>query len=159
MDPLERHLMENEEYANKLLEVGSREIRILVTGKTGTGKSALINGIMGLNVTKEGDSLDPTTTTVDKFKRMVRGIPMIVFDSPGLQDGTKNEKQYLSDMERKCKEVDLVLYTLRMSDKRLHSDDTNAMEKLTHAFGEQFWANAMFVLTFANDVMFIFIFS
>ena len=152
MDDLERLLAENEDSARQLLDIGVREVRILVTGKTGTGKSALINGIMGTNVSEEGDSLDPTTMQVERYKRKVRGIPMIVFDSPGLQDGTENEKEYLLDMERQCKEVDLVLYTMRMSDKRLHTDDTEAMRKLTHAFGEKFWENAMFVMTFANEV-------
>ena len=103
-------------------------------------------------MTEEGSSLDPTTTEVEQFKRIVRGVPMLVFDSPGLQDGTENEKEYLLDMERKCKKVDLVLYMMKMTDKRLHSEDVEAMKKLTSAFGEKFWESAMFVLTFANEV-------
>lgn len=152
MDELDRILLEDQDVADRLLEVGVRQIRILVTGKTGTGKSSLINGLIGENVTEEGSSLDPTTTEVEQFKRIVRGVPMLVFDSPGLQDGTENEKEYLLDMERKCKKVDLVLYTMKMTDKRLHSEDVEAMKKLTNAFGEKFWESAMFVMTFANEV-------
>ena len=152
IDELERLLMEDQTVADRLLEVGVRPIRILVTGKTGTGKSSLINGIIGDNVTEEGSSLDPTTTKVEQFKRTVRGVPMLVFDSPGLQDGTENEKEYLLDMERKCKKVDLVLYTMKMNDKRLYKEDVEAMKKLTNAFGVKFWASSMFVMTFANDI-------
>lgn len=152
LDELDKILMENKEMDETLLQIGVREIRLLITGKTGTGKSALINGIIRENVTEEGGALDPQTTEVEAFKRTLQGIPITVFDSPGLQDGTENEKQYLLDMERKCKKVDLVLYTLKMTDKRLHADDVEAMRKLTNAFGAQFWRHAMFAMTFANDV-------
>ena len=152
IDELDRLLMEDQTAADRLLEVGVRPIRILVTGKTGTGKSSLINGLIGDNVTEEGSSLDPTTTKVEQFNRTVRGVPMLVFDSPGLQDGTENEKDYLLDMERNCKKVDLVLYTMKMTDKRLHPEDVEAMKKLTNAFGEKFWESSVFVMTFANEV-------
>ena len=154
MDQLEQLFSEDQTMAKKLLNISVREIRILVTGKTGTGKSALINGILGDNMTVEGSSLDPETTEVEQFTRIVNGIPLVVFDSPGLQDGTKNEKEYLLDMEQRCKKVDLVLYTLKMTDTRLtaDSDDVEAMKKLTNAFGTAFWEKAIFVMTFANQI-------
>jgi predicted GTPase len=75
-----------------------------------------------------------------------------VFDSPGLQDGTNKENEYVQDMGEKCKDVDLILYTVKMTDERMHDDDVRAMRKLTIAFGEQFWSRAAIVLTFANQV-------
>ena len=144
---------ENPESADLWEKLDRRSIHILVTGKTGTGKSALINGLMGANVTKEGDTLDPTTAQVEQIKQMVHGISMSVFDSPGLQDGTRREDEYLRDMERKCQNVDLVLYTIKLTDQRVHVADTNAMRKLTDAFGDRFWERAMFVMTFANEVL------
>ena len=152
MDELDRLLLEDSKFAENFSEVGSRTIRILITGKTGTGKSALINGIIGTNASKEGGRLNPMTSKVEEYKRTVHSVKMLVYDSPGLQDGTKNEKAYLLDMEKKCKEVDLVLYTIRMSDQRINVGDVEAMKKLTNAFGEKFWGRAMFVLTFANEI-------
>ena len=152
MDELDRLLLEDSKLADKLYEIGSKSIRILVTGKTGTGKSALINGIIGVNVSKEGGLLNPTTFEVEKYNRTARGVRMLVYDSPGLQDGTENEKAYLLDMEKQCKKVDLVLYTVRMSDQRVNVGDVEAMKKLTIAFGKEFWGRAMFVMTFANEV-------
>ena len=67
----------------------------------------LVNGLIGKNVTEEGSSLDPITMKIEQFNRIVRGVPVLIFDSPGLQAGTENEKQYLLEVEQKCKKLTL----------------------------------------------------
>ena len=136
-------------------ERNSKNINILVTGKTGTGKSTLINGIVGREVAKEGDALDPETCEVAAHTLKEGEITVNVYDSPGLQDGTKNEAEYLADMKTKCSDVDLVVYCIRMSEDRVTANcpDVKAMRLLTQTFGEDFWQNAIFMLTFANDIL------
>ena len=131
----------------------SKSLRILVTGKTGVGKSALVNGIVGKYVAKEGDTLDPETSKVTEYHTTIKGVEVIIYDSPGLQDGTKNEDAYLRDMEEKCKKVDLILYCTKMTENRVDSGDKAAMVKLSKGFGvNSFWKNTLLVLTFANEV-------
>ena len=144
--------MLNPESARQWEQLDRNTVRILVTGKTGTGKSALINGLIGDDVAQEGDTLDPTTSEVQEIKQMVHGISLSIFDSPGLQDGTERENEYLQDMQQKCEKVDLVLYTIKMTDQRINVEDTDAMAKLTEAFGYDFWKKTMFVMTFANEI-------
>ncbi len=129
----------------------ARTIRILVTGKTGAGKSTLVNGIIGARVAVPGHSLDPETREVKEFRADIGGVAVTVLDSPGLQDGTGQEKEYLADLERKCKEVNLVLYCTSMNENRILEGDIRAVGTLTQAFGEGFWKHAIFVLTFANE--------
>ena len=131
----------------------SKRLRILVTGKTGAGKSALVNGIVGKYVAKEGDTLDPETSKVAEYCTTINNVEVVIYDSPGLQDGTLNEDAYLKDMEEKCKKVDLVLYCTKMTEKRVDSGDVVAISKLSKAFGvNTFWKNTLIVLTFANEV-------
>ena len=130
----------------------SKSLKILVTGQTGAGKSALVNGIVGQYVAEEGGTLDPATSRVTEYYHRIGEVDVVIFDSPGLQDGTSNEDKYLEDMETKCRQIDLVLYCTKMDAPRLGAADIEAIRKLTSAFGTKFWHNAVFVLTFANKV-------
>ena len=126
------------------------ELRILVTGKTGEGKSTLVNGILGEVVATEGADSIRCTAKVEGFTRKIQDVPVTVFDSPGLQDNTANEEVYLREMRETCQRLSLVLYCTKMTNTRLTDSDKHAMEKLTKAFGENFWRYSILVLTFAN---------
>ena len=135
----------------------STQVRILITGKTGTGKSSLINAVTGFNLAEEGHTLEPKTTQVTEYpNKLIGDIQLRVWDSPGLQDGTANEKAYLSDISQKCKDVDLIIYCIRMTQSRIieNGPDSIAMQKLSQqaCLGPNMWHNTIIVLTFANVV-------
>ena len=52
----------------------SDSITVLITGKTGTGESSLVNAILGKEVAKVGRSLDPETSEVTAFKNIIEGV-------------------------------------------------------------------------------------
>ena len=130
----------------------SNEVKIFITGKTGVGKSTLVNGLVGKQMAKEGDTLDPETSVVKGYKTKHRSVYVTVWDSPGLQDGTNNESEYLGDMKKQCSDMDLSIYCVSLKETRFFKGcaDIIAMKKLTEIFGKKMWENAMFVLTFAN---------
>lgn len=131
----------------------STTLDILITGKTGTGKSTLINGLLGAKVIPTKDnSLDPDTTTVSGYSYTKNGVEVRVWDSPGLQDGTKREEEYIAEMKCKCHSVDFVFYCIRMDEARLYHDEKHAISKLRHAFGKAFWNQTFFILTYANKI-------
>ena len=53
-----------------------RELRFLVTGKTGERKSTLINGILGAKVAVEGAHGSRCTTKVEMFAKTIHGVPV-----------------------------------------------------------------------------------
>ena len=132
-------------------ETRQNRFTILITGKTGVGKSRLVNALVGERVAKEGRSKSACTDTVTSYRAKINGVDVVVWDSPGLQDGTCNERLYLQDMESKLSQgFDVMIYCISMTDTRFYEADKSAIRTLTKEFGSKLWENGVVALTFAN---------
>ncbi|XP_031571343.1 uncharacterized protein LOC116305547 [Actinia tenebrosa] len=129
-----------------------KTLNLLIIGKTGVGKSRLVNALVGKKVAKEGRTLDPCTSEVTSYKVDIERVTVTVWDSPGLQDGTRKEAKYIEDMKKKIKDVALIIYCVKMDDTRFHDEDKKAIRILTEEFGKEVWKHAVVALTFANRV-------
>ena len=128
---------------------------ILVVGNSGTGKSALINGMTREDVAEEAlDIQEKGTIGIQAYIHPVGDSTIKFWDSPGLQDGTDIDVKYIRDMkEEGCDNVDLVLYCIKMSNTRFQPEDFETIMNLTKGLGKDIWEKAIFVLTFANNVV------
>ena len=128
-------------------------IRIMVSGKTGAGKSTALNFVFGTNFEK-GHGLKPCTINVSRDTATKNGIDLELFDCPGLQDGTENEKQYLSEIANKCTNLDLVIFCISMMYPRADlKNEVSALSKITRAFGAEIWEHTVICLTFGNMIV------
>ena len=139
---------EAEEWIDKI-----NSLSIMVTGRTGSGKTSLINGLVGEKVGIEGKELTPETRNVMTVKEELNGVLVTIWDTPGLQDGTSHEQEYLHDMKTKCKGADLNIYCISIANVRFDESDLRAIQLFTSTFGVSFWNRTVFVLTFANQAI------
>ncbi|CAH3130398.1 unnamed protein product [Pocillopora meandrina] len=131
---------------------GGQTVNILLSGKTGVGKSHLTNALIGENLAAEGYDIDPQTNDVTAYEVVKNGVTITVFDTPGLADATGNDEEYLRKIKEKVTHFDLFLFCTEMTSKRFRTDDLETIKKLTEALGEKLWDHALVVLTFANEV-------
>ena len=110
-------------------------IQVLVTGKVGVGKQALVNQLIGENAQE---------------KRVVKnGILITICSTPGLADPDLEDYDTLQNARGECREIDLFLFCIKITD-RFERTHVEAMENITDIFGIDIWKKVLFVLTFSN---------
>ena len=135
-----------------------RGISILIVGKTGSGKSSLVNGIVGMELCKAGYGPESVTYVLEPYSATVRkeGVEenVTVWDSPGLGDGQSDKHQYVEALREIVPEVDLLVYCIRM-DQALDDDDKKALVTcLDLNKSSKIWEHSVVALTFANQITF-----
>jgi septin family protein len=134
-------------------------LNILVCGRTGVGKSSLVNCLVGSEILKTNDPVlkggdlghAANLKVVSEIKVTIDNVFVTIYECSGLQDGTADEK-YLQDMYDKCKDANLVLYCMEMTTSRFTDAEIRPTQLITNKFGPEFWNRCVLVMTKANIV-------
>ena len=106
-----------------LLRLKNNKVNLLIVGPTGVGKSSTINALFNTEVAKVGIGVDPETSELQKYEL----DNLIIWDTPGLGDNVKRDKQIKKQLKAKLNEkvegntslIDLVLVLIDASSRDL----------------------------------------
>ncbi len=111
---------------------------VLVCGKTGVGKSTLINAVFGEDVALTGNGY-PVTTATEYFAH--DRLPLGVFDSQGFETGQSGDeilRRLIDEIEQRrtgpiTEQVHVVWYAIRAGDRRFERGQADFVRGLAAA--------------------------
>lgn len=129
---------------------------IVTAGKSGVGKSTMINNFLELNgkdACLTGDDADATTVRPMKCEKERNGLLLKLIDTPGIGGIKTNEtKVALKQLSTLTEEkADILLYCISLhSSAKPDAGDVEIIKMLNSSFGSDIWKHTILILTFAN---------
>jgi len=114
-----------------------RHVNIIVTGKTGVGKSTLINSVFREKLAKTGIGA-PVTQTIKELTK--KGFPLRVYDTVGLELGSDRQQQVEDDINKvitdalnkgdEDKFIHCIWYCINVNSNRIESREEEFIDRL-----------------------------
>lgn len=121
----------------------------------GSGKSALVNNIMGKKVAEERASAFNGPSTMTKHSMMIGDYDVTIYDTPGFRQRvyTSSDEEVIEEISEPVNsDSSVLMLCIPMNQQQPSTDDVQTICKVTEKFGTNVWKNGIIALTFANEV-------
>ncbi|XP_036412941.1 GTPase IMAP family member 9-like [Colossoma macropomum] len=133
---------------------GKDELRIVLLGRTGVGKSSAGNTILGEKVFETECSLQSKTHICKRYEKEINGKRIVVIDTPGLFDTDRSEKELKKEIIScliECAPGPHVFIVV-LEVGRYTEENQKAVEKLIKYFTSKVFPHMVILFTHGNDL-------
>jgi GTPase SAR1 family protein len=127
-------------------------IIILIIGQTGSGKSTLVNNLVGSEVAPVSDDVETVTLKIEKYSADLHGVKLIIYDTPELLDSQSEEenKKYYKEIKSAIAQnfISLAIFCFNITEIRLKHSILETFQRY-NTLGIQ-WEKVVVTLTFAD---------
>ena len=141
----ERRIQEKVEALRRRAE----PVSILVIGPTGSGKSTLINALMGKTMAEAGHGAKGVTTKVGEYEGEFKGVKIKIYDTIGFRDSEGRSDGSILKEIAAVNKFDLVLVCMKL-EGRVNRDIKKVFVELALSLRKEMWRRTIVVATFAN---------
>ncbi|OBX88553.1 GTPase family protein [Haemophilus haemolyticus] len=140
LDKLPNEIRDN--VKNRLLKSINYEPKIGIMGKSGAGKSSLINGILSRAACKTG-GVGGCTRAFQEERININGSFITFVDLPGIAESKAYHQEYERLYAQKIKDLDLIIWVIKVDD-RANKNDEEFYEELIQYYEKK---RILFVLS------------
>ena len=138
------------------LDLPPEYVKILIVGKTGTGKSTLINTLFGCTVAEVGEGAGAcqhsnlvTTYSLPEIHHKGKTTQIIIYDTVGLGETKEKDKAVFDYIRNNVKKVHLLLVCHKLYDKVDRSTE-KVLKGLASHFDNNVFSHMIILLTQAD---------
>ena len=126
------------------MDVSRREATVVIAGRSGSGKSSLLNRLHGGELKREFTSIS-IAKDIDVKSTSRNGMTINMIDAPGLKELVGSTSQLLR------KGFDVLVYCMPVSPGcKFHDGNPELMKSLQNIYGKEIWEHCVVVFTFSN---------